>query len=149
MRPIKFRVWNHERNQMIYLSSAGIQYFDFEEGYVMAFSVDGYDGYWAHEHYDSVSKKASKFPVMQFTGLHDKNGKEIYEGDIIKSKDWFDNDVVGVVVFQEPSGYWVGEEINTKETDFLFEITKGGKCGIIGNIYENPELVKSESFSNT
>jgi len=73
--------------------------------------------------------------IMQFTGLHDKNGKEIYEGDI-----WIDDGLIGQVIFTECRFkiLWANcssGDLHTNVTTSLF-----GK--IIGNIYENPELLK-------
>lgn len=77
--------------------------------------------------------------VGQYTGLHDKNGKEIYEGDIVKALIngiWY----IGQVVY-EHSGFTI-DVTNNKQLEF-------GRMGIIeifteviGNIYDNPELLK-------
>ena len=73
--------------------------------------------------------------VGQYTGLKDKNGKEIYEGDIVKHEDgavmivkWIDKCAGFVVTYRN-----LGDEI----IDYITLV----KCGeVIGNIYENPEL---------
>ena len=62
MRDIKFRAWSKEKKEMIYF---GI--FDTDEGYHI-----------------QAQTMLEELPLMQYTGLHDKNGKEIYEGDIVK-----------------------------------------------------------------
>ena len=67
---------------------------------------------------------------MQFTGLHDKNGKEIYEGDIIA----FRNEKGEITLKGEI--YW--ESRNAKFSDF----SPKNQVEVIGNIYENPELLE-------
>lgn len=81
--------------------------------------------------------------VMQFTGLHDKNEKEIYEGDVVSSYTCKG----GVVCFGEYSaggqdyyaspayGFYVRRSESVDDTETL------GTCKVIGNIYENPELL--------
>ena len=72
--------------------------------------------------------------IMQFTGLKDKNGKEIYEGDLLK----LDNLLMTIEWIPEWSRFMgVVDEIRCplEEASLL-------KCEIIGNIYENPELLK-------
>lgn len=88
-----------------------------------------------------------RFILMQFTGLHDKNGKEVYEGDILK---WRDSDSVLEVswghvgwdlvsqIFKYPHQGW-------KDRPSCGEVNVIGyikKSIVIGNIYENPELLK-------
>ena len=74
--------------------------------------------------------------LMQYTGLKDKNGKEIYEGDIIE-KSAYDNDhLIGAV--QMINGRWcTNESFNYDALNFPLHVVE-----IIGNIHENPELLK-------
>lgn len=81
--------------------------------------------------------------VMQFTGLLDKNGKEIYEGDIIDYEDSGSIDASGIQVIgwdSEKAGFGRQylEEQGFSSTCFA-EVATNSK--IIGNIYENPELL--------
>lgn len=75
--------------------------------------------------------------LMQFTGLFDKNGKEIYEGDIVECEQ-FGQKQKGKVIFRK--GMWSWEFKKGKDS-WLYECVKQWKGEIIGNIYENPELL--------
>ena len=97
------------------------------------------DAIWSIEGIDRVKTENGKdkttflsqedFILMQFTGLLDKNGKEIYEGDIYLPRDG----VKRIIEFKD--GCFA--EKNSFPT---FRIELGGE--VIGNIYENPELLK-------
>lgn len=84
-----------------------------------------------------------RFALMQYTGLKDKNGKEIYEGDLIMITDPFINqEAIGVakIVFSyDYVGGWVAEHGD----EHLNIGTRTHMVSVVGNIYENPELINS------
>jgi uncharacterized phage protein (TIGR01671 family) len=101
----------------------------------------------------------SHFSVMQFTGLHDKNGIEIYIGDIVKMH-------VFIEVLGEGLGVKEGEieligQIANEKLGLWIQCEKEEDCGyllwfnglheesfeIIGNIYENPELLNGSAVA--
>lgn len=83
-------------------------------------------------------------PIMQFTGLLDKNGKEIFEGDIVKFRD-IDNslpeEILPVIWDEKACGFVCRDSQHSKGIDMASSYdTISGE--IIGNVYENPELLK-------
>lgn len=92
----------------------------------------------AYDSYDRYIVDANT--IGQFTGLHDKNGKEIYDGDIIKIYD----SVAGCVRYN--AKYWRYEVAAPKEPIDNERIPSGtpSECWeIIGNIHDNPELLNN------
>jgi len=79
--------------------------------------------------------------LMQFTGLHDKNGKEIYEGDILNTWDEEDSDEneYKEIKFKDGQWWWGNDGGNSCP---LYDIDTT-RFEVIGNIYENPELIKN------
>lgn len=75
-------------------------------------------------------------PQMQFTGLHDKNGKEIYEGDIIKS-----NGNLPVPVIWGKDGWTTSPCYISYQDEPGRAFSENEEWEIIGNIYQNPELI--------
>ena len=84
---------------------------------------------------------------MQFTGLKDKNGKEIYESDIVQSVNWGQPQrAKGIVVFEGYRWVTVPKNRGSHKTSYEMWSDVVGKEGegveVIGNIYKTPELLK-------
>ena len=123
MRSIKFRAWDNENNQML-----DVQEINFEDcfyGGEMQIKTTMYNDYF----------DCREMPLMQYTGLHDKNGKEIYEGDIVKSF-FVDTDEAGNEIYK----YYI-MEVEYDEILCSYKIDKFMNLEVIGNIYENKELL--------
>jgi len=112
-REIKFRAWNGERMRPVNTIS-------FNEGWIDT---------------PKENSPIEDFKLMQFTGLTDKNGVEIYEGDIDKYR--------GIVVWNDLDYCWSVIDLtwnDRREWHSLTSLTSPYE--VIGNIYENPELDK-------
>ena len=84
--------------------------------------------------------------LMQYTGLKDKNGNEIYEGDICRWTDSeaFEGEIISdifVVRYSDEYLKWIGENNNSYDDD-LYYFRDDGELELIGNIYETPELLE-------
>lgn len=104
------------------------------------------------DNYGNKSFSFDDIELMQYTGLHDKNGQEIYEGDIVLYQDWEmayeggGNDSFinkGIVEYCEDNCCFNVTERQT--VDLADVLYKGNEdLEVIGNIYENPELLGGE-----
>ena len=118
MRDIKFRAWNGSHMNK-------------------AFDLTQNPIFWWKDNYD--------YPLMQYTGLKGKNGVEIYEGDIVKSPSYPEPYQTSEVFFQDGSfatyldGTRLGAGLGWIE---LSQNSFNDSFEVIGNIYENPELLK-------
>lgn len=86
---------------------------------------------------DYITACPDEIELMQTTGLKDKNGKEIFEGDILTSQNY---PVKGVVEFRTDLGLWVHYLKGYNYFEYLGNVA--GSKEIIGNIYENPDLLE-------
>ena len=84
--------------------------------------------------------------VGQYTGLTDKNGTQVFEGDILKSKEYGrqqgDKNFSGYDIFEVR---FVDGAYVIRNSDRLFYLLRGADKEVIGNIYDNPELLEVES----
>ncbi|BFH70616.1 hypothetical protein J27TS7_57900 [Paenibacillus dendritiformis] len=132
-RPIKFRAW-HKADKKIY-------------------QVTGF----TQKHWLLRGKgfpmPPSAIEVMQYTGLTDRNGKEIYEGDIVRfldaysygeTGDWDECVCTGKIEWDNLlAQFYVTNRESMSNDDFWEQC--GEECEVIGNIYEHPHLLKGDS----
>ena len=139
IRELKFRAWCEGTKKMYYCDWQDIAY---EVGAEFPNSSNTTAVY---ENTEYSEEGNGNNPLMQFTGLHDKNDKEIYEGDIVKAA------ITGVVKFGH---YDNGLDYELREVGYgyyiensegnIFSLDIDVTCEVIDNIYENSELLEEK-----
>jgi uncharacterized phage protein (TIGR01671 family) len=121
MREIKFRAWEKNLKEII-----PVHFIDFANRMINAKS--------AWRLFDEIE-------LMQYTGLKDKNGKEIYEGDIVKNL----RDKTFEIFWSEEELAWCDKgkwRDGRDNITLLADLNAVATIEVIGNIYENPELLE-------
>lgn len=122
MRELKFKVWDKASKTFLYSEIAGKHPFHF---------IGGGETY-------EIVPSCPDYVIVQYTGLKDKHGQKIYEGDIVRILDNeekalmlecdYDSDT-GSYVFKTSTGSYYWEEVS-------------GQATVVGNIFQNPKLLK-------
>lgn len=116
-REIRFRAWDEAGRKMIVQND--------------------YDAYDKHMTWQgAVYEKGRLLPytLLQFTGIKDRKGKEIYEGDIVRLDSW--DPSIYQIAFDRGAFY-----IANADRHEVGDIKYVEQCEVLGNIYENPELL--------
>ena len=130
MKEFKFKAWDKKKND----------WFDDDDGELYIESNGRIDFGWNGEIMDDFT---DRIILMQYTGLKDKNGVEIYEGDFLMAGDAY----LGVIKYHSTRAQFIGKNIGEtfQEDEYDTLYTKNGRFNsakVIGNIYENPELLE-------
>ena len=128
-REIKFRAWIKELNEI-----REVEYINFWKKMI------SYPNKFCKEYY--LNADFYEIELMQYTGLKDKNNKEVYEGDIVKLRA---NHGIGVIKYSDEWGAFVVEYIKPRPLAVLGMNYYKEDIEVLGNIYENPELLKENN----
>ena len=136
MREIKFRAWLKEDKKM-----ENVKTMDFTDKTIRCLKKNEFINAYLLRRvsFDDVE-------LLQYTGLKDKNGKEIYEGDILFFRD---ENMKYVVVWQDAAFIIKSIEIRKYSEKMYWIDDVEICCEIVGNIYENKNLLEENNWLNT
>lgn len=136
-REIKFRLWSKICKKFIETNNPNLEFVINNNGYL--YSIENFYG-------EIYVLPQMDIEVLQFTGLRDRNGKEIYEGDILKYNFPYDGRLkhISPVTYLETQASFGLKDIYGNEIP-LYRITANNYFEVVGNIYENPELLEGKN----
>ncbi len=141
MREIKFRAWDDVQKEWL---------LGYEMPNLGGFSIVGETmmmGEWSCVLTDMLhgkfGERGEHLKVMQYTGLKDKNGKEIYEGDVVEYLERGMKNCVGIgQVTWNKDGWNVEGFYDGSQDEPGRAFSENAQLEIIGNVWENPELIE-------
>lgn len=143
-KEIKFRAWDKETGKMHYVVNKPRTEENVDDELIIQFSCTGYSA-------RTNKKYIGDECLMQYTGLKDKNGKEIFEGDILADNTSYYYTLIGwdLSGFKSKSVLKGGLNLNHSMPTFEFkniiDYDDFARMKIVGNIYENPELLEAKN----
>lgn len=135
MKGTKFRAWDKDKCKMIEWSNLHLE--TDKDGLFIWIGDDENNNF-------GTATGTNNFELMQYTGLNDMDGTEVCDGDILDARDR-----LVLVVWNQPNGCW--DSIYIRYTVPISQLTSNGitpvewkyRAKIIGNKYNNPELLKN------
>jgi uncharacterized phage protein (TIGR01671 family) len=134
---LKFRIWDKKYHMFdcnespdLFISTDGEVYEKDERSYAMQTWIE--------------YNKVDYYEVNQYTGLKDKNGREIYEGDIVEGHTFdehIDKKQIGSIEYNEGRHGFVFVPFEFKSKNLYYPLFAIVTCEVIGNIYQNKELL--------
>lgn len=123
----KFRAWDKISKKIFPVTTI-----DFDQSYVM---IEEINGLWCERDFDEIE-------LMRFTGLKDKNGREIYEGDVVRYECCFESYVEEVIYDDKHCNFGtIDKDEKTFSFDALISDFDVDCFEVVGNKYENLELL--------
>jgi uncharacterized phage protein (TIGR01671 family) len=134
MRDIKFRAWDKQYSKMHPVTRLGFRQYEDNVSHVC---IDNPSGLGLFEFViDQVE-------LMQYTGLKDKNGIEVYEGDVAEYRDDSNTLQTGIVVYSQIAcGFYIEAFGGDDEGNQDIQLHRDYDIKIIGNVHENHELLE-------
>jgi uncharacterized phage protein (TIGR01671 family) len=133
MREIKFRAWDTERKHLIISDALNDIFLPLSGDTTIQDNYESCESQQAIVGFEDFIRERPELILQQFTGLFDKNGKEIWEGDILD----LSGGTLEVIFNYGSFGYMCCGFVTLSQHNYL------DRCEVIGNVHENPELLET------